>query len=118
VVSGYYTSLQTDRPSLEPAGDKRGPRRRRHTVTLTSVGIGVLVPAALRCILFRFPNSSLNSTMPYLDFRVWSPNLLCKIPILRHIKILAHIWSTKYRRNKKLIAQFCYTLGDEYFKPN
>jgi hypothetical protein len=54
--------------------------------------------------LFRFQNSSLNFTM--------------KKKILHHIKMLAHIWSTKCRWNQKLIAQFCCTLRDEHFKPN
>jgi hypothetical protein len=44
--------------------------------------------------------------------------LLCKKKIPHHIKMSAHIWSTKYRWNQKLIAQFCCTLRDEYFKPN
>jgi hypothetical protein len=48
-----------------------------------------------------------------------SPQIpLCKKKIPHHIKMSAHIWSTKYRWNQKLIAQFCSTLGDEYFKPN
>jgi hypothetical protein len=34
---------------------------------------------------------------------------LCKKKILHHIKMPAHIWSTKCRWNKKLIAQFCYS---------
>ena len=37
---------------------------------------------------------------------------LCKKKILCHIKFVVHVWSTKYRRNKKLITQFDYTLPD------
>jgi hypothetical protein len=43
---------------------------------------------------------------------------LCKKKIPHHIKMSAHVWSTKCRWNKKLIAQFCCTLRDEYFEPN
>jgi hypothetical protein len=32
-----------------------------------------------------------------LDSKVYLPNSLCRIPIPHHIKIPAHIWSTKYR---------------------
>jgi hypothetical protein len=55
---------------------------------------------------------------PCLDSRFCLPNLLCRISILRHIKMPAHIWSIKYRWNKKLIAQFCCTLRDEHLEPN
>jgi hypothetical protein len=55
---------------------------------------------------------------PCLDTKVWPPNSLYRISILRHIKISVYIWSTKYRWNKNLIAQFCCTLRDEHFKPN
>jgi hypothetical protein len=34
---------------------------------------------------------------PCLDSKVCLPNSLCRIPIPRHIKMPAHIWSTKYR---------------------
>jgi hypothetical protein len=44
--------------------------------------------------------------------------LLCKKKILHHIKMSANAWSTKYRWNKKLIIQFCYTLRDEHFESN
>ena len=43
---------------------------------------------------------------------------LYKKKILRHIKLAVYAWSTKYRRNQKLIAQFTLTLRDESFKPN
>ena len=43
---------------------------------------------------------------------------LCKKKILRHIKLTVHAWSTKCRRNQKLIAQFALTLRDESFEPN
>ena len=43
---------------------------------------------------------------------------LCKKKISRHIKLTVHTWSTKYRRNQKLITQFALTLRDESFKPN
>jgi hypothetical protein len=38
--------------------------------------------------------------------------LLCKKKIPYHIKMPAHVWSTKCRWNQKLIAQFCCTLRD------
>jgi hypothetical protein len=41
-----------------------------------------------------------------------------KKKILRHIKISANAWSTKYWWNQKLIAQFYCTLRDEHFKPS
>jgi hypothetical protein len=48
-----------------------------------------------------------------------SPQIsLCKKKISHHIKMSAHIWSTKCRWNQKLITQFYCTLRDEYFKPN
>jgi hypothetical protein len=34
------------------------------------------------------------------------------------VKLAAHSWSTKCRRNKKLIAQFAWKLRDERFEPN
>jgi hypothetical protein len=55
---------------------------------------------------------------PSLDGRIWPQNSLYRIPIPHHIKMPPHIWSTKYRWNKKLIAQFYCTLRDEHFKPN
>ena len=36
----------------------------------------------------------------------------------RHIKLAVYAWSTKCRRNQKLIAQFALTLRDESFEPN
>jgi hypothetical protein len=44
--------------------------------------------------------------------------LLCKKKISHHIEMPAHVQSTKYRWNKKIITQFCCTLRDEHFKPN
>ena len=38
--------------------------------------------------------------------------------ILRHIKLAVHAWSTKCRRNQKLIAQFGCILRVESFEPN
>ena len=43
---------------------------------------------------------------------------LCKKKIFRHIKLAVYAWSNKYRRNKKLIAQFVLALRDESFEPN
>ena len=43
---------------------------------------------------------------------------LCKKKIPHHIKLAVHAWSTKCRRNQKLIAQFDCTLRDERFEPN
>ena len=43
---------------------------------------------------------------------------LYKKKIPRHIKFAVHAWSTKCRRNQKLIAQFDCTLRDESFEPN
>jgi hypothetical protein len=43
---------------------------------------------------------------------------LCKKKISRHIKLAIHAWSTKYRWNQKLIAQFDCTLRDERFESN
>jgi len=43
---------------------------------------------------------------------------LYKKKIFRHIKLAVHTWSTKCRRNQKLIAQFALTLRDESFEPN
>ena len=41
-----------------------------------------------------------------------------KNKILYHIKLMVHAWSTKYRRNQKLIAQLGCTLRYERFEPN
>ena len=43
---------------------------------------------------------------------------LCKKKILSYIKLVVHAWSTKCRRNQKLIAQLGCTLRDERFEPN
>jgi hypothetical protein len=56
------------------------------------------------------PKASLYPNSPQIS--------LCKKKIPHHIKISAYIRSTKYRWNQKLIAQFCCTLRDEYFKSN
>ena len=43
---------------------------------------------------------------------------LCKKKISHHIKLAVHTWSTKCRRNQKLIAQFGCTLRVEPFEHN
>jgi hypothetical protein len=43
-------------------------------------------------------------------YQIFPQISLCKKKIPHHIKISAHAWSTKYRWNQKLIAQFCCTL--------
>jgi hypothetical protein len=58
-------------------------------------------------VQFRFPITS-----------KFTLNFTIKKKIPHHIKISVHIWSTKYRWNQKLIAQFYCTLRDEHFKPN
>jgi hypothetical protein len=55
---------------------------------------------------------------PCLDTQIHPQILLCKKKIPHHIKMSAHIWSTKCRWNQKLITQFYCTLRDEYFKSN
>jgi hypothetical protein len=48
-----------------------------------------------------------------------SPQIpLCKKKIPHHIKMPAHVWSTKCRWNQKLITQFSCTLWDESFESN
>jgi hypothetical protein len=48
------------------------------------------------------------------------PVLASKIQISKRttVKLVAHAWSTKCRRNKKLIAQFAWKLRNERFKYN
>jgi hypothetical protein len=75
------------------------------------------------CMFCSFANgmassSRLQSADTLVDTQIHSQISLCKKKISHHIKISAHIWSTKCRLNQKLIAQFCCTLRDEYFKPN
>jgi hypothetical protein len=50
---------------------------------------------------------------PGSDSRILHQIPLCKKEILHHIKMSVNAWSTKYRWNHKLIAQFCCTLRDE-----
>jgi hypothetical protein len=54
---------------------------------------------------------------PKFPLQISSQIPLCKKKISRHIKILAHAWSTKCRWNQKLITQFSCTLWDESFEP-
>jgi hypothetical protein len=66
---------------------------------------------------FNFWSASKQALTPCLVPPILSQIPLCKKKILRYIKISANAWSTKYWWNQKLIAQFCYTLRDEHFKP-
>ena len=58
------------------------------------------------------------SFKPLFSFCKLLKSALCIKKILRHIKLAVHVWGTKCRRNKKLIAQFALTLRDESFEPN
>jgi hypothetical protein len=75
-------------------------KKRQHPLT------GIFPPLSPfpRTGLFRFPILPTKFTMQNFYFR--------------HIKMSAHIWSTKCRWNKKLIIQFCCTLRDEHLEPN
>jgi len=63
-------------------------------------------------------DSRLSAAKPLFNLSKLLKSVLCKKKIFHHIKFAIHAWSTKCRRNKKLIAQFALTLRDESFEPN
>jgi hypothetical protein len=58
------------------------------------------------------------TTRALFRYQIYLPNSTMQKKDSHHIKMSAHAWSTKWRWNQKLIAQFCCTLRDERFKPN
>jgi hypothetical protein len=75
-------------------------------------------PRRICCYCQQLRKSGFHTVGPSLVPNSYTQITLYKKKILRHLKIPAHVWSTKYRWNKKLITQFCCTLRDEHFKPN
>jgi hypothetical protein len=96
--------------SSQPKQSRPDPRwRSLHSSDLHTIGARVV----------RFSWSARANTQTALvGARLDAKFSTTKKKILHHIKILTHVWSTKCRWNKKLIAQFSCTLRDESFEPN